>query len=444
MSKSQRDSINDIKSDLDSSSNKQFLNRKKKRDPNISSEIIDMQSSLNETRCSICLGEEKIVPNCYRCITCSAVFHIECYNLFKFDETKEEILPNTENINNFECYRCKEEKKLETNIKCYACKAHSGIIKKFEEEKYLHHYCYVFFKDGFDVLKGGICKSCAHKKIPVLKCQERNCKEKYHIQCAIDKKIIFWLPYMREQEKIKEETFNNQIPFFCAEHNKPLMDNFAEFSQTLLISKNDQHENNISQNEKQNNNIINEISNNNIIHLSPKKVTEINKTNEKSEINKKEDENSNEKKGIINTVININYPKEIPKQDSDKINKSNSKNNIIPKVEIDTKKNNTNNTNLNLNLKKNSENFSSSPQINLGRSSSKALSNNNDIINRTISKTQDDLGIDIDINVEEKEDDDDEEYDPPEISHDKVDLFENFRKKNDKFMIPGSFYKFHL
>ena len=130
-------------------------------------------------------------------------------------------------------------------------------------------------------MKGGICKSCAHKKIPVLKCQERNCKEKYHIQCAIDKKIIFWLPYMREQEKIKEETFNNQIPFFCAEHNKPLMDNFAEFSQTLLISKNDQPENNISQNEKQNNNIINENSNNNIIHLSPKKVTEINKTNEK-------------------------------------------------------------------------------------------------------------------------------------------------------------------
>ena len=36
MSKSQKDSINDMKSDQDSLSNKQLLNRKKKRDSNIS------------------------------------------------------------------------------------------------------------------------------------------------------------------------------------------------------------------------------------------------------------------------------------------------------------------------------------------------------------------------------------------------------------------------
>ena len=111
MSKSHKDSINDIKSDLDSSSNKQFLNRKKKRDPNISSEIFDLNSSYNETRCSICLGEEKLVSNCYKCKTCSAIFHIECYNLFTFAETKEEKI-SKENMNDFECYRCKEEKKI--------------------------------------------------------------------------------------------------------------------------------------------------------------------------------------------------------------------------------------------------------------------------------------------------------------------------------------------
>ena len=44
MSKSHKDSINDLKSDLDSSSNKQMLGRKKKRDPNISSEIFDLNS----------------------------------------------------------------------------------------------------------------------------------------------------------------------------------------------------------------------------------------------------------------------------------------------------------------------------------------------------------------------------------------------------------------
>ena len=64
MSKSQKDSINDMKSDQDSLSNKQLLNRKKKRDSNISSEIFDQNSSSNnEIKCSICLGEEKLIPN---------------------------------------------------------------------------------------------------------------------------------------------------------------------------------------------------------------------------------------------------------------------------------------------------------------------------------------------------------------------------------------------
>ena len=64
----------------------------------------------NEIRCSICLGEEKLVPNCYKCITCSSYFHLDCYNFFSFKETKEEKITK-ENIDKFECYRCKEEKK---------------------------------------------------------------------------------------------------------------------------------------------------------------------------------------------------------------------------------------------------------------------------------------------------------------------------------------------
>ena len=195
MSKSHKDSINEIKSDLDSSSNKQFLNRKKKRDTNISSEIFDFQYSIGEIRCSICLGEEKLVPNCYKCKTCSAYFHLECYNLFTLEETKEEKI-SLENMVDFECFRCREEKNSSKKV-CFVCNTHTGIIKKYKEDKYLHHYCYVFFKDGLDVLKGGICKVCSHKRIPVLKCQEIKCKEKYHIQCAIDKQIIFWLPFMR-------------------------------------------------------------------------------------------------------------------------------------------------------------------------------------------------------------------------------------------------------
>ena len=81
MSKSQKDSINDMKSDIDSLSNKQFLNMKKKR----SSDVLEQNPTSNdEIKCSICLGEEKLIPNCRKCSTCGAYFHLECYNLFKF------------------------------------------------------------------------------------------------------------------------------------------------------------------------------------------------------------------------------------------------------------------------------------------------------------------------------------------------------------------------
>jgi len=237
MTKSQKDSINEMKSDLDSLSNKQFLNMKKKR----SSDIIDQNPPGNdEIKCSICLGEEKLIPKCFKCITCSSFFHLDCYNIFINSEKKEEKINEEIALNNFECYRCKEEKKTGMEIKCFVCKNHSGIIKKKEDEKFLHHYCEVFFKDSLNNLRGGICKACSHKKIPVLKCQDQKCKEKYHIQCAILNKIIFCLPYMRNGElKIDENNFNEKISFYCEIHNDELIKNFRDYSTTLLISKND-------------------------------------------------------------------------------------------------------------------------------------------------------------------------------------------------------------
>ena len=90
MQKSQKDSVNDMKSDQDSISNKDLLSHKRKRDSNISSEIVDLKSSPNnEIRCSICLGKENLVPNIYKCNTCSAYFHLECYNLFSFEELRK-------------------------------------------------------------------------------------------------------------------------------------------------------------------------------------------------------------------------------------------------------------------------------------------------------------------------------------------------------------------
>ena len=251
MTKSQKDSINDMKSDLDSLSNKQFLNMKKKR----SSDILDQNPPGNdEIKCSICLGEEKLIPKCYKCITCSSYFHLDCYNIFIIKETKEEKINEEIALNNFECFRCKEEKKTGMAIKCFVCKNHSGIIKKKEEEKFLHHYCEVFFKDSLNNLKGGICKACSHKKIPVLKCQDIKCKEKYHIQCAIKEKIIFCLPFMRNQElKIDENNFNEKITFYCEIHNDELIKNFTDYTMTLQISKNDKVSNEEQKKENDNN-----------------------------------------------------------------------------------------------------------------------------------------------------------------------------------------------
>ena len=441
MSKSHKDSINDLKSDLDSSSNKQFLNRKKKRDTNISPEIFDFQYSINEIRCSICLGEEKLVPNCYKCKTCSAYFHLECYNLFTLEETKEEKI-SLENLIDFECFRCKEEKNSSKKV-CFACNTHVGIIKKYKEDKYLHHYCYVFFKDGFDMLKGGTCKICKHKKIPVLKCQEIKCKEKFHIQCAIDKKIIFWLPYMRNEEKINEENFNEKIPFFCDEHNKALIDKFAEYSQNIILSKKDKNEP-----EKINEPIAQQKdkkNNNNEKQLSPQKAPEKENNNiinneVKNEINMTKEEKPIEKEKIIKTVININVEK---KSDNNLININKDISNISIKEEKEKEKEKEkiiSNNSLMLQSKNSEKNNLSNKKIDLSKNPSKVFL---DKPSGTVSNFGED-DVDIKINVEEKEDDDDEEYDPPEINYDGVDLFENFKDKNLKFMIPGSFYKLHM
>jgi hypothetical protein len=169
---------------------------------------------------------------------------------------------------------------------------------------------------------------CSHKKIPVLKGQEIKCKEKFHIQCAIDKKIIFWLPYMRNEEKINEENFNEKIPFFCDEHNKALIDKFAEYSQNIILSKKDKNES-----EKINEPIAQQKdkkNNNNEKQLSPQKAPEKENNNiinneVKNEINMTKEEKPIEKEKIINTVININVEK---KSDNNLININKDMSNI--------------------------------------------------------------------------------------------------------------------
>ena len=479
MSKSQKDqnSINDLREE--DSISKQYLNRKKKRDSNISSEILEPIIPLNnEIRCSICLGYEKLVPNCFKCILCSSYFHLECYNLFKLPETKENILKE-ENLPNFECFRCKEEKILSKNITCYLCKNHNGITKKLENDKYLHHYCYVFFKDSLMNKGGGSCKNCSHKKIPVLKCQETKCKDKYHIQCAIDKQIIFWLPFMREEDKINKEKFNDKILFFCEIHNEDLIKNYNDYYTTMLLSKNDKNEEPINNNNISTNNLEKnpEIKNNdkNNSEIIPQKIPE----SESNNIPNEQKSIKEEKKIENNDMNEKNNEKE-----KDKNNE-----NIIPNINLHTGNNTNNNLNINEkekeqekeekeetkekeeenadNLEENDENdknqkdSSNTPvKIDLSKhpsrinSSNNKLSNsNNDIINVIIKEKEKekmeedevDININLDnkMNSEENEEDEDEdmEIDNPEIKHEDMNLFEIFKNRNEKFLISGSYYK---
>ena len=480
MSKSQKDqnSINDLREE--DSISKQYLNRKKKRDSNISSEILEPIIPLNnEIRCSICLGYEKLVPNCFKCILCSSYFHLECYNLFKLPETKENILKE-ENLPNFECFRCKEEKILSKSITCYLCKTHNGITKKLENDKYLHHYCYVFFKDSLMNKGGGSCKNCSHKKIPVLKCQETKCKDKYHIQCAIDKQIIFWLPFMREEDKINKEKFNDKILFFCEIHNEDLIKNYNDYYTTMLLSKNDKNEEPINNNNISTNNLEKnpEIKNNdkNNSEIIPQKIPE------------------SESNNIPNEQKSIKEEKKIEKNDmNEKYNekeKDKNNENIIPNINLHTGNNTNNNLNINEKEKeqekeeikekeetkekeeKNADNFeendendknqkdsSNTPvKIDLSKhpsrinSSNNKLSNsNNDIINVIIKEKEKmeedevDININLDnkMNSEENEEDEDEdmEIDNPEIKYEDMNLFEIFKNRNEKFLISGSYYK---
>jgi len=443
MPKSKKDSVNDMKSDQDSLSNKQLLNRKKKRDSNISSEIFDQNSSsTNEIKCSICLGEDNLISNCYKCSTCYSYFHLECYNLFTLPKTKEEKINKEKALNNFECYRCRQEKEYGEEFKCFVCKAHSGIIKKLEEKKFLHLFCYVFFKDNLNNLKREKCKLCSRKDIPVLKCENPKCNDKYHIQCAIDQKIIFCLPYMRTTDiKLDENNFNEKIPFYCEIHNNFLSKNFKEYSLTMNISKNDK--------------ILPEITGEEKKEKDKEEINNKKNNGEEEEcINNKEQKELN-KKSIITSLINLNVTNEV---------NPNSNMNIVNNInkESEEKEKNNSNYNLNNNNHSKSEIINDSGQfspntpvkINLSNQLNKNVSSeylNNDINNISLKKEKSSMiedVIDININVDKKnvnnindEIEEDMEYTSPEIKYEDIDLFENFKNRNEKYVFPGAFYK---
>ena len=259
MSKS-HNTQNDEKDEEDS---KKLLNRKTKRENSSNIKLGDNLNLGYDIRCSICLEYENYSGKCHKCIKCFSDFHMDCYNLFTFSpESQDNSDKVTEaNINSFICMRCKEENEKNNRINCGLCAEHDGIMKK-KDDKYIHHYCYVFFKDNLQHVKNGKCKNCKIKNIPVIKCEYHGCKDKYHIKCALEKGIIFSLNFLSDDKN--KENFNEKIPFYCENHNKVMIDNYAQFISAMADSMKDKTK--ISPEIKKDNNPINEmeiITNNN-------------------------------------------------------------------------------------------------------------------------------------------------------------------------------------
>jgi hypothetical protein len=77
------------------------------------------------------------------------------------------------------------------------------------------------------------CKFCGKKlskNIAVTKCKNPKCKEHYHIPCAVVKGIIFNLKFMKEFYHVDK---NNQIPFYCSNHNKKIYNQYKNYLMNL-------------------------------------------------------------------------------------------------------------------------------------------------------------------------------------------------------------------
>ena len=447
---------------------KKLLNRKTKRENNTNNNESSNNPQLslkNEIMCSICLDYERFSTKCYKCITCNSFFHLECYNLFIFSENeKEYIKEDNPNLDNFKCSRCKEEEKNGNNTKitCYLCVEHNGIMKHLKDNLYIHHYCFVFFKDKLHQIKGGKggkCNNCKIKNIPIFKCESSGCKNKFHIKCALEKGLIFSLSFLHDNQK---EKFDEKIPFFCEVHGKDSIENYSQYITAMTQSMDDKKVNpdikelqneNKNENEKINNDLNKENSKDNA-----------NSNNQKNDENEKEkpinsigsnsvhgDYGSNESEEASEKTPVNHYPKEKDNSISSNNAISNDNNNNENKNEnsdIVNGNDNINNESKKENESLNNENNEEEVDIMLiedeNRENKNENSNNennskNDKDDIISSENKDKEDMDVELNEEENKF---EDYKPPEIKHEIIDLFENFNKMNKDYCFPGSFFKF--
>ena len=199
----------------------------------------------NQPKCEVCLefaefSKETLIS----CSICNCFFHKSCFNQY------EEITSSDEEVKYYRCIRCTHALNLNKNInefKCFIC-YHSDKVLKFNRVQgiYYHQICLDNLPElnclpDEEITKDKIkkwryknsCKFCGKKlskNIAVTKCKNPKCKEHYHIPCAVAKGNIFDLKFMKEFYHVDK---NNQIPFYCSNHNKKIYNQYKNYLMNL-------------------------------------------------------------------------------------------------------------------------------------------------------------------------------------------------------------------
>ena len=231
---------NSLFSQNDSLSNQNLISRKTNRGRKEKNKFDN-----NQPKCEVCLefaefSKETLIS----CSICNCFFHKSCFNQY------EEITSSDEEVKYYRCIRCTHALNLNKNInefKCFIC-FHSNSVLKFNRVQgiYYHQICLDNLPElnclpEEEITKDKIkkwryknsCKFCGKKlskNIAVTKCKNPKCKEHYHIPCAVVKGNIFDLKFMKEFYHVDK---NNQIPFYCSNHNKKIYNQYKNYLMNL-------------------------------------------------------------------------------------------------------------------------------------------------------------------------------------------------------------------
>ena len=231
---------NSLFSQNDSLSNQNLISRKTNRGRKEKNKFDN-----NQPKCEVCLEfSEFSKETLISCSTCNCFFHKSCFNQY------EEITSSVEEVKYYRCIRCTHALNLNKNInefKCFIC-FHSNSVLKFNRVQgiYYHQICLDNLPElnclpEEEITKDKIkkwryknsCKFCGKKlskNIAVTKCKNPKCKEHYHIPCAVAKGNIFDLKFMKEFYHVDK---NNQIPFYCSNHNKKIYNQYKNYLMNL-------------------------------------------------------------------------------------------------------------------------------------------------------------------------------------------------------------------